>query len=198
MFHWTDIKNIWYHSLPLHLWLQQKRSFDKLRLMRYLQQLSAWLGHWMHSSWCIVGRGFSRVKKAEQKIKNFSKFLSGWEYKCLTQWVGTAGCWWLETEQCDLAEFARASVIVGGLLPNMLLIAVDVLLCEGYQPLAQVALRVCAVPSLEIFKSCLECVCGYPALSGCSSLGWGLDKGTFRDQPPLFSGSPHFTWWQKL
>lgn len=42
MFHWMDIKNIWYHSLPLRLWLQQKRNFDKLRLMRYLQGLWAW------------------------------------------------------------------------------------------------------------------------------------------------------------
>ena len=166
MFHWMDIKNIWYHSPPLHLWLQQKRNFDKLRLMRYLQWLSAWLGHWMQSSWCIVGRGFSRVEKAEQKIENFSKFLSGWEYKYLTQRVGIAGCWWLETEQHDLTEFVRSNVFVRGLLPNMLLISVDVLRCEGYQPLAQVALRDCAVPSLEIFKSCLDCGCGYPALGG--------------------------------
>lgn len=56
MFHWMDIKSIWYRSPPLRLWLQQKRNFDKLRLMRYLRCLRAWVGNWVQRSKHIIGK----------------------------------------------------------------------------------------------------------------------------------------------
>lgn len=72
MFHWMDIKNIWYHNPPLHLWLQQKRNFDKLRLKRYLKYLQACVGSGVEFQ-MYCREIFSRVTKGRTENGKFQK-----------------------------------------------------------------------------------------------------------------------------